>query len=476
MYSAGQGENCLMKTVIFLLLPFWGLLSGCAAVHSPGQYTSPDIRKTYSSPSDMSNDVSRVPEGPLTLHQAIQTAIANNPGVAAREWDTKVAQAKRDNVFGSRLPELRFVGDYYHHLDEQRILPVGVPGEPSILSRHILSGDIILSMPLFTGGRLVNQVKAAELLQKSAEHHLARSREELVFNVTRVFNSILAQKHVIGSLDFSKKNLKEHLLRIDALIAARKAAPVDRLRTEVRLADIEQQLVREKNLQSVQQRALAHLLGFKDMSEGPVIRGELNMQVTFPVPELEAALSTAFQSRGDYRAARAALEAQVKNVDIARSGHWPTLFMQGAYGGRWAVGSTTGTGDEQGDVGRVGLVLEVPIFEGGQVTAKIREQRAALAAAQERFRLLDLQVRLEVEIALLDVQSLCERAAAIRKSIVQAQESLRIEQQKYDHGKGAIVDVLDAQSALLQSETTYYRVLAEYHTALARLNLAMGVE
>jgi outer membrane protein TolC len=127
-------------------------------------------------------------------------------------------------------------------------------------------------------------------------------------------------------------------------------------------------------------------------------------------------------------------------------------------------------------VGRIGLALEVPIFEGGQVDADIRAQRAGLAAAQERLRRLELQVRLEVETALLNVESSKERASAIRKSIDQARESLRIEQQKYNLGKGAIVDVLDAQAALLESEMTYYRVLAEYHTAVAQLELAMGAE
>jgi outer membrane protein TolC len=194
------------------------------------------------------------------------------------------------------------------------------------------------------------------------------------------------------------------------------------------------------------------------------------------LPDLETALARAWKERGDYLAARFALEAQAGNVDVATSGHWPTVAVQGSYGGRWAAGPTTGAGDEREDVGRIALVLEVPIFEGGRVEAAIREQRADLAAAQERLRLLDLQVRLEVETALLSVASSGERAAAIRTSIALARESLRIEQQKYSLGKGAIVDVLDAQSALLEAETTYYRVLADVHTALAQLTLAMGEE
>jgi outer membrane protein TolC len=83
---------------------------------------------------------------------------------------------------------------------------------------------------------------------------------------------------------------------------------------------------------------------------------------------------------------------------------------------------------------------------------------------------------LDVETALLNVNSSWERIEAIKKAIEQAQESFRIERLKYDSGKGAIVDVLDAQSALLDSQTNYDRALADYNIALAQLRLAMGGE
>ncbi|OGR25293.1 MAG: hypothetical protein A2277_09830 [Desulfobacterales bacterium RIFOXYA12_FULL_46_15] len=463
----------MMKMLpLFLIV---GLLCGCTSIRPTDPFASVNVRGISSLGVDVVHKPQGIPKGPLTLQQAIETALANNPEVAARGWDRSAAQARQDQAFGARLPQVGIVAGYAHTLDEQRLISASKDGESGLFSRDTISSDLVVSIPLYTGGRLVNQVKAADLRSLAAEHHLSRSREELIFNVSSVFNSILAQKHVIGSLEFSRKTLTEHVSRIDALIAAQKAAKVDRMRTEVRLADVEQQLVREKNLQSIQHRALSNLLGLRNFKEIS-FQGELEMQETMVLPELEAALSTAWEGRGDYLAARSSLEAQAKNVDAAKSGHLPALSVQGAYGGRWAAGPATGTGHGQEDTGRIGLVLEVPIFKGGQVDADIRKQRADLAAAQERLRLLDLQVRLEVETALLNVESSGERAAAIRKSIAQAKESLRIEQQKYNLGKGAIVDVLDAQAALLDSETTYYRVLAECHTAVAQLKSAMGAE
>lgn len=450
------------------------MLGGCTVSHpaDPGPAVA-GSRSETATPRGDAPPVPR-PQGPLTLAEAIAVALANNPDVAAADWDYRGAQARHDYASGAWLPRLSAVGSYAHHLDEQRLLPVRQPGDPAILSRDIVSGDLVLTMPIYTGGRLVYQIEAAELLEQAAGHRLARSREELVFNVSSVFFGILAQRQVIESLEFSLRALQQHLDRVDALIATQKAARVDRLRTEVRLADVQQRLVREKNVVAIQHRALTSLLGSEGQGEALSIQGALELDGGVSIPELEAALEMAWSGRDDYLAAQSVLEAQARNVEVARAGHSPIVFVQGSYGGRWATGDTTGTGEELDDIGRIGLGAEIPLYEGGQVNAQVREQRAHLAAARERLRKLELQIRLDVETALLNVQSSQERIAAIRTSVEQAEESLRIEREKYDLGRGAIVDVLDAQSALLDSQTNYYRALVDYHVATAQMKLAMG--
>ena len=314
----------------------------------------------------------------------------------------------------------------------------------------------------------------AELLRAAAEPRLARTREELVFNVSSVFYGILAQRRVIESLEFSGKALREHLERVQDLVAAQKAARVDQLRTEVRLADLDQRLALERNVLAIQLRILANLLGVEGRQRlDPA--GGLNM-TTPTLDDADLVVGQALATRPDYLAARAALEAQAKSVDTARAGHWPTVALQGSYGGRWAADPTDQPSgvDSADDVGRIGIVVDVPLFEGGRIDAKVREQRAKLGAARERLRKLALQVRLDIEAATLNIASAGERVAATEKAIEQAKESLRIEREKYDLGKGSITDVLDAQSALLDSQTTYYQALADRNIAVAQLKLATG--
>lgn len=412
----------------------------------------------------------------FTLNDCIETALQNNPEIAAMEWDASASKEKQKQVFSELLPSISSTFDYSRYIDEQRILPVRQPGEPAVLSRDIFSGDIVLNLPLFSGGRLVNRVKAAELLHQSALHRLSRGREELVFNVSSVFFSILAQEHAIGSLEFSIGTLQEHVKRIEALVAAQKAANVDRLRTEVRLAEIQQRLIHEKNLLTIQRHLLTNLLGLEQSHGQILLKGALDMPQNSIIPTSKATITNALQNRDDYLAVKTSQAAHERNVNAAKAEHYPVVSLQAIYGGRWAAGKKIGVGDDFGDIGHVGIALELPIFEGGQINTKIREEHAALMAARERLRNLELLIRFEVETALSNVISSEERVAVTQKSIAQAQESLRIEQQKYNLGKGAIVDVLDAQTALLESETTYYRALAEYHTAVAQLKFSMGTK
>lgn len=413
-------------------------------------------------------------EKEMNLEEVIETALANNPEIAAKEWDVKASQAKAEQVYGKRFPRIGMVGGYSHSLKPQRLFGSVMSGDSAIFSRDIVTSDLTFSLPLFTAGRLTDELKAAQLLKDASAYRLARNRRELEFNITSVFFGILVQKRVIRSLEFSYQALEEHLNRIDELVKAEKAARVDRMRVEVRLANIRQEKVRAENLMVVQCRVLASLAGLENPSENIYPRGNLEEATISPLPDLEDALSTARNNRKDYLAAKAEKAAQVSNLEAAASERYPMFSVKGTYGGRWALGAINGSGDREGDVGQIAMVMEIPIFEGGSLSGRIREMRFRVAAAGERLRALDYELRLEVETALLNVESQRERAKAIHKSIEQARENLSIEKQKYELGSGAVVDVLDAQADLLEIETTYSRVLAELQTSLAQLRLATG--
>jgi len=444
--------------------PVEGLSSGQKAYFDDIATQAPETRSG-------SNSMER----PLTLDRAVEIALANNPEIAAIRWSVSAVEARLSGAGAGRWPSVSAEAGYGHFLDPQRLIPTRYNGEPGVFGRDIYRGDLVLRLPLFTGGRITNEIEAAELLLLSEEKRLARSREELVFNLASTFYAILSQREVIRSVKFSVEAMEEHRKQVSDLLAVQKAARVDLLRTEVRLADLRQGLLREQNILAVQRRLLVNLMGLDTDGAGMEIEGTL---LTRPGAGLsmEELMPVALKMRADYLAAKAAMEAQSRRVDSARAGYWPNINLVGSYGIKGALRpEDEGRNTKQTeDVGSIGLALTVPLFDGGRIAAKVHEEAALLAAAQERLRKLGQQIRREVETAVLNAQSSAERIGVTRQAIEQAREGLRIERMKYELSSGSLTDVLDAQSALLQSETNYARALADYQIARAKLRLATG--
>ena len=417
-------------------------------------------------PEDIQGTITN--QSKLTLEQCIGIALKNNPELAQKKWNTEIAKAEKDIAKGRLLPEIGMVGGYTHYRDDRLIKPRRIGGQEVLdFADELISGGIALSMPLYTGGRLENEVKATEQITRSTQYQLLRSKRELVFNVSNVFYSMLGQRSVIKSLIFSQKTLEEHHKRVEELLNAQKAAKVDLLRTEVRLADIEQQLLRERNVLNIQHDLLANLLGLGQQDEYLEIEGELT-QVDFSTG-IDRRIKSVFKNRQDYRSLESRANAQQKRLSIAKAGRLPEISFQASYGNQWDADSS-----RNNEVGQVGVLLVMPLFEGGRINARVRRERSRLRVQKEGMRKLQLQIQLELKTAISNIESTDARIAVTQKAVKQAKESLRIEREKYDHGKGAIVDVLDAQSAMLKSQKNHYRALAEYNTSLAQYNLAMG--
>lgn len=476
-------KNCEMKSIFVIALMVLTAIggSGCAAsdqnIYSMEKDVTPQqhheiIAKAHvhenASDSQEIADVKKCTLQ-LTLKECLDIAVKNNPDIAQKQWDTKTALAEKDIAEGALWPSIHAEGGYEHYREDRLIQPRR-PGTSEALqfADDLVSGDIVLRMPLYTGGRLQNQVKAAELLTKSAQQQLAYSQTELVFNVSSIFYSMLGQQEVINSLIFSQETLQEHYKRTNELMKAQKAARVDLLRTEVRLADIEQQLLQERNVFNIQRFVLASLLGCDAETKAVDTKGQLTLG-DLPAG-LERGLTFALTNRQDYQSLSSRVGAQRKRLDVAKSGRLPEVSFRASYGSRWDSDNF----DEDNEVGSVGIFAEIPLFEGGRINAGIRRERSRLRAHEEALRKLKLQIQVEVETAVSNIESTRARVGVTEKAVEMAKESLRIEREKYGFGKGAIVDVLDAQSALLGSQMNYYRALADHNTAIAQFRMAIG--
>lgn len=412
---------------------------------------------------------------PLSLDQAIEMALNNNPDVSAFQWESVAASAEEDAVRSQRLPEVKLRGSYSYGAEDQRLYPATYNGEQGTFGRGTFDGAVVLKVPLYTGGKIASEIAASELMRRASEGDLSRTREMVAFNVTSLFYSMLAQKKVVGSVESAVKAMEEQRRTIQEQVELQKAARVDVLRTDVRLAELREKRTKELNALVVQRWSLAALLGLED-GRCFELAGTLERTVPPDGPDSNHCMNIALQKRHDFSAVQQRADASAESVRAAKSAFLPMVSLESSYGLRWMseVSEAAAGSDDSQDIGQIGVVAEWPLFSGGATRAKVRTQEARHQVAQQRQRQLRLQIRTEVETALANVSSAVERVETTETAVAQAQESFRIIQEKYELGKGAMVDVLTAQAALVSAETSYARARADLAISDARRKLAVG--
>jgi outer membrane protein len=410
----------------------------------------------------------------MSLQQCIEAALIHSPDLAAAQQNAGAAWALHDEVAAARWPWLDVVGSLRHYNDDQRLVMPRSPTDAGVFGSDIATLGLNLQVPLYTSGRIKNTVAAADQAAQSAAHQVDQTDRQLVFDIKRLFYRILAQAQVVASLDQSIKALERHRSFVQHAIEVQKAARVDLMRVEVRVADLKQQRIAAENGRILLLDALAERMGIADRAETFSVVGAMTLTPLSIDPN--EGLSRALSHRPDVRALEAAVRAGQRRLDAARGEHGPSLGLEGNVGWRYSADPTvhpSGTDDVE-DVAYVGLGLKMPLFQGGGISARVRRAKAEWLVLKQRLRQLKLRVRVDVRSAAFSITAARERVQATQTAVDQAVESLRIEQNQYRAGRGSITNVLDAQAALLGVETHHIAALSDYNTAIAQWHLALG--
>jgi outer membrane protein, heavy metal efflux system len=123
------------------------------------------------------------------------------------------------------------------------------------------------------------------------------------------------------------------------------------------------------------------------------------------------------------------------------------------------------------------LGVDIPVFYKSRQREEVRGAREALSSAEQMRESRQTTLLFEVKQDYLAAQASAELAQLYSRAVV-PQSSLALESSlaAYQVGKADFLTVLDNFVTVLDYETSYYRELANYQTALARLEPLVGVE
>lgn len=258
------------------------------------------------------------------------------------------------------------------------------------------------------------------------------------------------------------------------------AAPVERALLQVEVG----RLTADRLLAaSASTRALAalKLAAGIDATESIVLRGELKPPAL--ALSLEDVTGLALTERADLKAARAVETRAEAEFHLARAERVPDVVAVARYGrvqsqfpqlGLTPIGQLTPLRDTD-HLLTVGISIPLPFANRNQGNIEVSTARRQAATLRRQF--VEQSVRAEVVAAYTQYIATLSALEAFNRDVVdQSQESLRIIRASYDLGEVELLDLLQEQRRVIETQKAYTEVLREHYIARAALDAAIGTE
>ena len=242
----------------------------------------------------------------------------------------------------------------------------------------------------------------------------------------------------------------------------------DSLSAQVRLATRKQELIRAQNNLAMARVQLSAAMGLSTQSdfEPSDALTERNLPAT-PLEELE---KQAIEMRPDLKRIRSEEAAQQQSVSIAKSSFGPRV---NAFAD-WEADNPTLIAGGGGNNWLAGIEVQFDVFEGGAKQAQLSRERAMQEKVAAVKEMATDAARLEVHRAYYDVDATRQQLEVARATIAESQESLRINQDRYEAGLSTVTDLLAAEEVARRTQADYWETVCRYYTGYAALELASG--
>lgn len=403
----------------------------------------------------------------LDLEETIQRALLTNPSVKIAEYNRKAAKADYSAAKGARGISISLSHDSGRggYADNQFFEGVNIGKQ--IGNSH--NNSVTATLPIFTGGELQGQIGQAKANYRSMLSAEEQAYNEMKETATTGYFNMLNATNMKALRQESVDRLQAHLDNVIAQYNVGIVARADVLRSEVELANAQQNYITASNQYDVAEATLNNIIG---TPLGTTLLLKDRLQYEPYENDMAYCLAYSEQHRPELKQAEYAIDSAEAALVVARSGHMPKVYANAS--NNWGGNGSDWPGDDD-ENWSVGVTASMNVFDSGVTWSKIHAAQENLAKAKESQRQIKDNVELEVRTDYLNLREAEKRITTTQVAVASAEEDYHIAVVRYQAGVGTNIDVMDAQEALTQAKTNYYQALYNYNTSKAALNTSMGV-
>lgn len=418
-------------------------------------------------------------QSPLSLRDAVRAALANNKSLVASAAGEKAAEERIAQAQSGRLPKVNFSESFTRSdnpvfvfgtlLTQQRFGPgnfeINALNRPDAINNF--QSMVTVDQPLWDAGQTRHAVRSAELAHGMSGEEKRRAELNVIAGVVRAYYGAVMSAESLNTAREAMKSAQADLRRADTVRAAGMSTDVDVLSIRVHLAAVNEQQIRRAADLEVARAALNEVLGLPldtphDLSTG---------LAPIPLPDFELAdyERNAVEKRPETRESRLAASLARVQADAARTAFLPQVGVRAAWeADRRRFWNGAGTN------WLAAVSLRWNLFNGFADKARVRETAHWLRRAEAEQERAGSGARLQVRRAWADLGAAQQRIEVARAAMAEAEESLRITQNRYEAGLSNVTDLLRNETAVLESRTRYLAAVHDQRIAAVMLEFAAG--
>lgn len=376
------------------------------------------------------------------LMQAWRAGLSNDPQFAAARAAYRAGQEKLPQARAGLLPALSGeAGGLYNESRTTHGLGVSHSGGRG-------TWDLVLTQPLFDWSRW-QRFEQSKLVVADVEVQLQQAFQDLMLRVANAYFGILTAQDALAATEAEKAAVAEQLAAAKRTFELGNATITDAYEAQARYDLVVAEELRQQNDLQTQRDALSRIMG-----EAPGALAELPPGIPLPAPQ-PARLndwSTQAEASG-LDVLRAQLQTRIASheIQIARSGHMPTLNLR-ASSGSATDGVLQGTGPGRPIENTVGVTLSIPLYAGGGISSQVTEKVQLEQKARHDFEDARRQAVQSARLYYNGVLTGLARVRALEAGEKSSRAAVQANQTGYELGVRINLDVLNAQQQLYATQ------------------------
>ncbi|MBN1779828.1 TolC family protein [bacterium] len=414
----------------------------------------------------------------LSVEQCVSISLQNNPQLAQSRFSKDMAGRDVIDAMANFLPSARFSMGYNHTVNGPRNAvwfdPTTGLAKPTQIAEEMSwssSAGLSASQSLFSGGYNYFNLKNSLAMKRSAEFQLEDTRQQVIYMVKeRYYNLLKAQK----LLDVSQEALKsseESFKLADAKYQVGTAPKSEMLQFKVELENAKLAMIEAQHNLSIARTLLNQVLGI-DMDE------DIQVVDDWEMPELDVELDQALrlceENHPQLLKSVADVDGAKTYIGMAASSFLPYVTANYYYG--WShqdFGEIKHARDRNYNWS-LGVTLSFPLFQGFTRISSMSRAMLNHKMNKEILNYTERQLDLELKQAYFSLQQAKKKITVTEDAEEAADETLRLNKEKYNLGAGTMLDLINAQSSYTLAKSNRIQALYDYKFAVARLKRAMG--